>query len=192
MKNTDIGRGRDSVGVKSVINTITDSFKEHAIWHIRRYKNAADQKAKVIYNKLEAMALFGVPQHTVIDGNALTNEGINEMLTLIGSSGGTLFDNTNAYLAVGTGSGAADPGDTEATFTSIVPKGMEATFPTYGTSQKITFKSIYASGDANQAWNEFGVMNASTGGDLLNRKVSAEGTKVVGQTWELTLEITIT
>jgi len=193
MKNVDNGNGKDGVGIKSIIGSVVDSFNEHAVWHIRRYRNASDQLKKVSYSKKEAMALFGGLQDTVIDGNALTNEGINELLTILGSaSSGTKFDNTNAYLAVGTGSGAADTGDTEATFTAIVPKAMEATFPTYGTFQKITFKSIYGSADANQAWDEFGVMNASTAGKLLNRKVSAQGTKVAGQTWELTLEITLT
>jgi len=192
MKGIDIGKGNDGVGIKNVIGDIVDRFQENAVWKIRRFKNDADRKAGKVYGIDQSMALFGALQNTTIDGNILTNEGINELLTILGSaSSGTKFDNTNAYLGVGTGSGAAAASDTESTFTVIVKKGMESGFPTYGTSQKITFKSSFGSSDANQAWNEFGVLNASTSGKLLNRKVSAQGTKVSGQTWELTLEITL-
>jgi hypothetical protein len=68
---------------------------------------------------------------------------------------------------------------------------MDLTFPTYGTGQIATWRSTYAAGDANQAWNEFGVLNAATGGKLMNRKVSAQGTKVIGQVWELSLQIAL-
>lgn len=170
---------------------IVEKIFEKAIWRIARWASDADKKAGKIYSKEEAMRLFGAPQFTTIKGNALVNEGINEMWTVLCSATGAEWDNTNANLIVGTGSGAEDPGDTEATFTAGVKKGMEASFPTYGTSQKATWKSSYGSGDANQAWNEFGVLNAATSGKLMNRKVSAQGTKTSGQTWELTLEITL-
>jgi hypothetical protein len=68
---------------------------------------------------------------------------------------------------------------------------MNATFPTYGTSQKITFQSDFTSAVANFAWKEFAVFNAATAGTMLNRKVEDEGTKTAGQTWRLSLEITI-
>lgn len=166
---------------------------EKAIWKIGRWASEADKKAGKIYSKEEAMRLFGAPQFTEIEGNELVNEGINYLLTMIGTDAktGTPWSNANANLIVGTGSGAADPTDTEATFTAGVKKTMEASFPTYGTSQKITWKSSYGSGDANQAWNEFGVLNTASSGQLLNRKVSAQGTKTTGQIWELTLEITL-
>lgn len=153
---------------------------EKAVWHITKFANEADFAAGKILEKVR------------IDGNALVNEGINELLTILGSAAsGTKFDNTNANLIVGTGSGGADPGDTEATFTAGVKKAMDGGFPTYGTSQKITFQATYGAGDANQAWNEFGVLNAASSGKLLNRKVSAQGTKTNGQIWQLTLEITL-
>lgn len=164
---------------------------EKAVWRIGRWASEADRKAGKIYSKAEALKLFGIEQFTTIDGNALVNEGINEVWTILCSAGGAKFDNTNANLIVGTGSGAENASDTEATFTSGVKKAMEASFPTYGTSQKATWKSSYGSADANQAWNEFGVLNAATSGKLMNRKVSSQGTKTSGQTWELTLEITL-
>jgi len=149
-------------------------------WRIDKYANDADFAAKKKYESVE------------IDGNVLCNEGINELLTILGSaSSGTKYDNTNAYLIVGTGDTAAAAADTEASFTSGVKKAMADGYPTYGTSQKITFQASYGSSDANQAWKEFGALNASSSGKLLNRKVSDQGTKTSGQTWVLTLEITL-
>jgi hypothetical protein len=144
-----------------------------------------------VYSKKRALELFGHEQFSTIIGNALVDEGMNEMWTVLCSAGGDAWDNTNAVLIVGTGSGAEDPTDNEATFTAGVKKAMDGGFPTYGTDEKATWQATYASGDANQAWEEFGVLNNTSSGDLMNRKTSSEGTKTVGQTWELTLEITL-
>jgi hypothetical protein len=68
---------------------------------------------------------------------------------------------------------------------------MEATYPLVS-AQTVTFRSVFATGDANYDWNEFTAINASTDtGENLNRKVSAQGTKAAGQTWTLDLAITI-
>lgn len=190
MNTQDIGKGKSVISINQK-RAILEKMIEKAAWKIGRWASEADQKAKKIYSKKEAIKLFGVPQFTKIEGNCLCNEGINELWKLVAGTGAVKYDNGNAYLIVGTGSGAAAAGDTEATFTAGVKKAMMATYPTYGTSQKATWKSSYGSGDANQAWNEFGTLNASTSGKLLNRKVSAQGTKASGQTWELTLEITL-
>jgi len=125
------------------------------------------------------------------DGNVMVNEGINELWTVLCSATGTKYDNTNAYIGVGTDAtteGAAQTG----LQAGGVYVGMESGYPTYGTSQKATWKASFGSAVANQAWNEFCVANGdSNGATLLNRKVSAQGTKTAGQTWELTLEITL-
>ena len=151
---------------------------EHPLWKITKYNSQADKDL----GKSFEVSNF--------EGNVLVNEGINELLTILGSSAsGVKFDNTNSYLIVGTGSDAATSSDNEATFTAGVKEGMEATFPTYGTSQKITWKSSFDGDTANQAWGEFGVLNATSSGKLLNRKVEDEGTKTLGQVWDLELEI---
>ena len=190
MNSKDNGLGKESVGITQKRALMEKAF-EKAKWGIMRYANDADEKAKKIYSDVEAIKLFGIKQKTVIDGNCLVNEGINDMWKLICGTGGTQFSNALANLIVGTGSGAAQATDTESTFTAGVKKGMESGFPTYGTSQKATWKSSYGSADANQAWGEFGVLNAASSGELMNRKVSAQGTKASGQTWELSLEITL-
>ena len=179
MKLEEKGKGQEKLSIVQSIRILERAF-ENAVWTIRKFANDEAVRKNRPYEVVS------------FKGNCLCNEGINEILTIIGSaSSGTKYDNTNANLIVGTGSGAANPTDTEATFTSGVKKGMEASYPTYGTSQKITFKANYGSEDANQAWNEFGVLNAAASGKLLNRKVSSQGTKISGQTWELNLEIAL-
>ena len=158
---------------------LKDKGKFTKRWTIERFASQADFEKGNCYKK------------SVVNHNVLANGGINELWTLVCAATGIRFDNTNAYLITGTGVGAAAAADVEGTFTAGVAKGMEAGYPTYGTLQKATWRALFGAGDANQAWNEFGVMNASTGEQLLNRLVSAQGTKTVGQVWQLTFDITL-
>lgn len=164
------------------------------IWRIRRFASEQDRAAGKVYSKEEALRLFGIDQFTEFEHNCLLNEGINELWTLVCGTGATKFDNTNAYLGVGdsaTGEGPTQTGLQAAT--NKLYKAMDATYPTYGTSQKATWRSTFGSAEANWAWNEFTVANGNSDASKnLNRKVSSQGTKQSGQTWELTLEITLT
>jgi hypothetical protein len=56
----------------------------------------------------------------------------------------------------------------------------------------LTFVASYATGDANIAWEEIGIFNASTGGTMLARKVESLGTKTSAQVWQLTVTATFT
>lgn len=161
------------------MSKILEKISESAVWTIKKFANEEDFKN----NKPYAVDVF--------EGNILCNEGINELWTLVAGTGGTKYDNTNAHIIVGTGTTAASASDTEATFTSGVKKGMDTGYPTYGSSQTVTFQATYGGTEANQAWNEFGVLNAATGGKLLNRKVSNQGTKASGQIWQVQLQITL-
>lgn len=185
------GRGKESVLIAE-FKTLKERINHGSVWKITRHNSEEDKERKRIYVPGLALEMFGgQPQFDVFHGNLLVNEGINEMWTVLCSASGNEWNNADAVLIVGTGSGAAAAGDTEATFTAGVKVAMEAGFPTYGTSQKASWKSSYGSSAANQAWNEFGCLNNTTSGDLMNRKISAEGTKTAGQTWDLTLEITL-
>ena len=167
---------------------------EQVIWRIKRWASEADRLAGKVYLPDEARRLFGIDQETEFEGNCLLNEGINQLFTIICSGSGTGWTNAAARLGVGDSNTAADPTDTGLKAASNkLWKAMDASYPTYGTAQKATFRSTFGSGDANYAWNEFTVVNAADdGGQNLNRKVSAQGTKTSGQTWELTLEISLT
>lgn len=152
-----------------------------AEWEIIKYANDEDFK-------------LGKPYETVhMDGNLLLNAGINLLLTLLAGGAGTVYSNANAYLGVGDSSTAAAATQTALqAATNKAYQAMDASFPTYGTSQQIVFQSTFASGAANYAWNEFGAFNAAAGGGtMFNRLVSAQGTKTSGQSWTLKLTITI-
>ncbi len=150
------------------------------LWRIKKFANNEAFKKGIAYEEKK------------IKGNILVNTGINALLTLLAGGGGTVFDNTNAYLGVGDSTTVEDATQIDlVALTNVLRKVMNTGYPTYGTSQTITFQSDFLDTEANFAWEEFGVFNASTAGTMLNRKVSSQGTKVSGQTWQLTLEITL-
>jgi hypothetical protein len=168
---------------------IVDRIQRATVWNIKRYESNKHLKEGYIYDEKECKDLFdGMPQFSTINGNVLTNVGIQNLLKLGMTTGGVQWANGNAFLAVGTsatGELATDTGITA----GAVYQAMDATWPQIS-SQTITFQSTYASGSANQAWNEYGVFTTNAGANMLNHKTSAQGTKVSGQSWQLQLAIT--
>lgn len=158
---------------------VTDKGSEKSKWTIRKFRNEEDWKKDKPYEVSE------------IKGNILLNEGINELWTVLCSSGGTKYDNANAQLGVGDGTVAEDASQTDLQGSNTTWKGMDGGYPTYGTDQKATFRATFQSDEANHGWQEFSVRNGATANKNLNRKVSDQGTKTSGQVWELTLEITL-
>jgi hypothetical protein len=115
---------------------------------------------------------------------------IADAVTGIGTP--TLFDNTNAYIGVGDSATAFSSAQTDLQGTSKTRKGMEASFPDQSQGANVMrFKASFGTGDANYAWNEWGVFNASTAGTMMNRKVESLGTKTSAQTWEFTVDVQI-
>lgn len=180
MTNTvDLIKGSDGLGIKNG-KALLEKLFEKATWRIRKFASEEDYRA----NKPYEISSF--------EGNLLLNEGINELWTILCSSGGTKFDNSNAYLGVGDSTTAESPTQTGLLGTNKFYKAMDAGYPTYGTNQKATWKATFGATEANFAWNEFTVANGnSDAAKNLNRKVSSQGTKQSGQVWELTLEITL-
>lgn len=180
----DNAKGVTTMEVKTT-NVLVDKGKWMAKWKITKWLDEATWKNG------------DAPAEIVdIDGNALENSGINELWTILCDAPTTqLFDNANAYLGVGESSDAFDAADTDLQGASLVWVGMDLTFPTYGASQKATWQSTFTGLVANQVWAEFAVANKSDGGAttgvILNRKVSAQGSKTAGQVWQLTLEISL-
>lgn len=147
-------------------------------WKITKYASDADYAAGRAY------------EVSILPGNICVNAGIQLMLDLLIGAGGTVYSNANAYLGVGDSSTSESASQTDLqASTNKFRKAMSATYPSRS-SQTLTFRSAFASGDANYAWNEFAVFNASSAGTMLNRKVSSQGTKASGQTWTLDLAIT--
>lgn len=148
-------------------------------WTITKF---ADDEA---FERREHFEVVEVP------GNLLLNEGITEFLALIAGTGGTAFSNANARLGVGDSNTAAAAAQTALqAVTNKLYKTMEAGYPTV-TGQSIAFRAVFGSAEANFAWEEFSVMNGADEATAknLNRKVSAQGTKAAGQTWQLDLTI---
>ena len=153
---------------------------------IEKFANDEAVKKGISYDK-SVLDAFLNPE----DNNMLVNAGINAFTNLLAGAGGTAFNNANSYIGVGDSSTAESAAQTDLqAATNKLRKAMNATYPLSGTSQKITFQADFTSAEANYAWNEFAVFNASSAGTMLNRKVSSQGTKTAGQTWRITLEIT--
>lgn len=133
-----------------------------------------------------------------LDGNLLANAGIQLMEDLLIGAGGTAYTNAVSALGVGTSTTAAAATQTnlQGGAGAAFRKAMDATYPSRA-AQTLTFRSSFATGDANFAWQEWGIFNAvgtgdpPTGGTMLNRKVESLGTKTTG-TWTLTATVAIT
>lgn len=103
----------------------------------------------------------------------------------------TSFANANAHIGAGDSSTAfaATQTDLQAA-TNKLRKAMDATYP-QRSGNVLTFRSTFATGDANWAWQEWGVFNASSAGVMMSRKVESLGTKTSAQSWQMTVTITI-
>jgi hypothetical protein len=162
------------------MNAIAEVINPRPVWTVTKFEDNGAFERGEHYEK------------NVIEGNLLLNEGITEFLSLLTGGAATAFSNANARLGVGdsTAAAAATQSALQGTANKLY-KAMESGYPTV-TSQSVNFRSVFGSTDANFAWEEFSVMNGSdeTTAKNLNRKVSSQGTKASGQTWQLDLTIT--
>jgi hypothetical protein len=143
----------------------------------------------------------------VIEGNVLTIGGASiQWQTLIGN-GTTTADQeltyyNNARAAIGVGDSSTAAADTQTALqaaTNRLYKAMDATYPQHTDSdssagaKSIVFRSTFATGDANYAWQEWGIFNSLTHntGRMLNRKVESLGTKTSAATWVLTITLSL-
>jgi hypothetical protein len=149
-------------------------------------KEAAD-------NALRELARRGIaPTEIRVSRNLLVNTGLTDIGNGLTTTGlATPYTNANANLGVGDSSTAAAVAQTDLQAASNkLRKAMDATYPTVANGV-YTFRSTFATTDANFAWQEWAVFNASSTGRMLNRAVSSLGTKTSAQSWQLTVTITI-
>lgn len=182
---------------------------EQIMWHakmnLEKYSDdaliaAGIDPARPTHAQLESAKATGVLrawEEREEEGNLLTFGGASALWDLLKAAGNvTAFSNANAHIGVGDSNTAAANTQTDLiASTNKFRQPMEATFPTHtdGTTSgahQIVFKSIFATGDANYAWEEWAVFNASTAGRMLNRKVESLGTKVSGA-WTLTITLSL-
>lgn len=122
---------------------------------------------------------------------AITNTGAILAAQCLMNDSATFLNSSNAHLGVGDSSTAFAASQTDLQAASNkVRKAMEATYPTRS-SGALTFRSLFGTSDANFAWAEWGVFNASTSGTMFSRKVESLGTKTNTQSWQLTATITL-
>lgn len=160
-------------------------------WKVEKYRGDLQTPA-TLYETVER------------EGNLLMYGGASCLWEcLIGNGTGTsaqtltYFNNGNAYLGVGDSSTAeaATQTDLQAA-TNKLRKAMAASYPSHtdgvvAGSATITFQSVFLTTDANFAWQEWGLFNGSSGGRMLNRKVSSLGTKTNAASWTFTVSLTI-
>lgn len=111
----------------------------------------------------------------------------------------TYFSNARAGIGVGDSNAATAATQTDLqAATNKTRNAMVATYPTHtdattSGAATITFKSSFATTDANWAWEEWGIFNSTTAatGRMLNRKTSSMGTKTNADTWTLTITVTL-
>jgi hypothetical protein len=122
----------------------------------------------------------------------ITDAGRNHLVQAGIGAAVTAFNNANSYIGVGDSTTAFSAAQTDlVAATNKLRKAMDATYPSGG-SNVITFRSTFGTSDANFAWQEWGVFNASSAGTMLNRKVESLGTKTNTQTWQFTVVLTFT
>jgi hypothetical protein len=109
---------------------------------------------------------------------------------LIADASYNAFDFTHAYLGVGDSSNAFVNSQTDLQGTSKKRVGMDSNYPSRA-SNVITFRSTFATGDANWQWNEDGIFNASTAGQMLTRAVETLITKTSAVSVVFTKTLTI-
>lgn len=120
----------------------------------------------------------------------LLNSGRDFLAKAIVGESVTPFDAVNAYLAVGDGTDEFSATHTDLQGTNTFRKGMDSTYPTRDVNV-LTYQSTFGPSEANYPWEEWGIVNASTGGTMLQRLVEYNGEKREGQTWIFQVEIDI-
>lgn len=120
----------------------------------------------------------------------LTNAGRDHMVQAALGEVVTAFNNAASHIGVGDGATVFAVGQTDLQGASKTRKAMDATYPQRA-GNAVTFRSTFGTGDANYAWQEWGVFNGAAGGTMLNRKVESLGTKPGTQTWQFSVTVTV-
>lgn len=121
----------------------------------------------------------------------LTNAGRDLLTERLFSASSAALDAANAKIAVGDSATAFSVAQTDLqATTNKMRKGMDGGYPTQ-VGNVLTLRSTYTGGEANWAWQEWGVFNASSGGRMVNRLVEYNGTKLTGQTWVMQVTLTV-
>jgi hypothetical protein len=134
-----------------------------------------------------------------VDSNLMLTSGLTRRAQLLIGVGQALTA-TACRIGVGTSSAAAAAGQTDLQAAAGSANRwfqiLDGSYP-QASGAVATFRATFGAGDANFAWNEWGldvgtptVASSSTVNTLINRKVQAVGTKS-GGAWVATASITL-
>lgn len=156
------------------------------------------RKTGIIDPDGDTLLRYTRPYETLeVEGNLLTTVGLNRMTNLLIGGGAQALTSTAIRLGVGDDATAATVVDNDlSTTTNQYYRVMDATYPLQADGV-VTMKATYSTGDANFAWNCWGIdvgtptvtSSGTVSALLFNRKVASLGTKPSG-TWTLTVTIT--
>ena len=164
---------------------MNDQVRWHASLLIEKYHERNGVRDPVPYECYEKQ------------GNLLMYGGASALWQRLIGTGITAFDNSNAYLGVGDSLAAAAATQTDLQASSNkYREAMDSTYPIHSdgvlaANSSIVFKSTFETGDANFAWNEAGIFNASSSGRMLNRFTMSGGTKTSAESWSLTVTLSL-
>lgn len=168
-----------------------------AKWRIDKFRDPANEVARALQTGMHMEQAVNLYSEVFIcteefEANIALNEGLQELVDIIcGLGTPTKWDNSNARLGVGDSNAAESASQTGLQAASNkFWKAMDATYP-QKSGQTAEWRATFESAEANFAWEEFTVVNATDdSGENLNRKTASKGTKSVGETWTLSLQIT--
>lgn len=178
------------------VSQFKDVLRLRGTIHVRKFRleDPRDPLQRALALQLKPDDEHGglyLPDGEATGENLFLNVGINRIWDLVTGASAATFTNAEAQIGIGDSSTAAAAGQTDLqAATNKTYKGMDASFPTSGTSQQAAFKSTFTTTDANYAWQEF-VVRRSTGTLCLDRGVSSMGTKTSAGTWVPTVTLTI-
>jgi hypothetical protein len=175
----------------------TDRVCWKAKWQIDKFRDLENKIAEAMQAGLrldEALRLFSDAYmgREEIESNIALNEGLQELIdNICGLGTPTKWDSSNARLGVGDSNTAEASSQTGLQSSANKTfKAMDSTYP-QRSNQTAEWRATFGSSDANYAWEEYTIVNASDDtGKNLNRKTSSKGTKASGESWTLSLKIT--
>ena len=167
-------------------------------WRLDKFRDPDGEVARMMRSGAsaeEAAAKYPelFRETSIIEDNCLLNEGIQYLLDVVAGIVGspTLWSAANARVGVGDSSTAAAPAQTDLqALSNKAYAAMDATYPSRS-GQTVTWRGTFGDGEGQFDWNEFTVDNGAVSGKTLNRKVESKGTKGAGESWSLSVSITL-
>lgn len=123
----------------------------------------------------------------------LLHLGRNNLAALTINDSGVVYDSTGATIHVSSATSTTYTATSTDIGGSPYVMTMEATYPQRATNQ-LTFRGVASTDSANFAWEAWAISNSTTtgAGDFLNRAQESLGTKTSSQSWQFTVDVTLT